>query len=198
MIRTREQRSIEFPVRDHAAHRNAAKADAVIAALTADEPCARCLAIRPVIGNRDLERRVGRFRPRIAEKHMVEIGRRQRRHAACKLEDLGMGELEGRREVEFASLGLDCLDDRLTAMPGIGAPQPRRRIQHRRTVRLVIIHVLRAREHARFTLELAVRRERQPEGVEIVRCRFGAHGSLRSGFSAIENPERPESKHSPA
>ena len=48
-------------VGDHAAHRDAAEVHAVIAALAADQAGAAGLAIGAVIGQRDLQRRVGGF-----------------------------------------------------------------------------------------------------------------------------------------
>src|SRR5262249_58125472 len=95
MVDAGEHRAEEFAVVDHAADGDAAEADAVIAALASDQPRARALAAYVVIGERDLERGVDRLRARIAEEHMIEIGRRQRGDPARELERLGMGELEG-------------------------------------------------------------------------------------------------------
>ena len=52
----------DFAVGDHAADRDAAEADAMIAAFAPDEPRARAFAIGAVIGDGDFERRVGGFR----------------------------------------------------------------------------------------------------------------------------------------
>ena len=101
---------------------DAAEADAVIAALAADQAHARGVAAHVVIGERDLERGIDRLRAGIAEEHVIEIAGRQRRDAAGEFESLGMAELEGRREVEFGRLVLDRLNDRVAVMPGIGAP----------------------------------------------------------------------------
>ena len=122
MIDAGEQRAELFAVGDHAADRRAAEADAVIAALAADEARARGVAADVMIGERDLERGIDRLRTGIAEEHVIEIAGRQRRDAAGEFESLGMAELEGRREVEFGRLFLDGLDDRVAVMPGIGAP----------------------------------------------------------------------------
>ena len=104
VVDTGEQRAEEFAVVDNAADRNAAEADAVIAALAADQARARAFAAHIVVGERDLERGVDRLRARIAEKHPVEIGRRQRRDPARQLERLGMRKVERRRVVEFRRL----------------------------------------------------------------------------------------------
>ena len=50
-----------FLLSGDAAHRHPAEVHAVVAALAADEPEASRLAARAVVGERDLERRVGRF-----------------------------------------------------------------------------------------------------------------------------------------
>jgi hypothetical protein len=58
-----QQRSEHLAVVDDAADRSAAEADAVIAALAADQTGACALALDLMIGQRDLERGVGGFRP---------------------------------------------------------------------------------------------------------------------------------------
>ena len=57
---------------DHAADRHAAEADAVIAALAADQAGARRLPGGAMIGQRDLQRGIDRFRTRIGEEDAVE------------------------------------------------------------------------------------------------------------------------------
>ena len=79
---------------DDAADRNAAEADAVIAALAADQAGALALAADVVVGERDLQRGVDRLRTRIAEEHVVEIARRERGDAARELEGLWMARTE--------------------------------------------------------------------------------------------------------
>src|SRR5262245_45154516 len=105
-----EQRAEEFAVVDDAADRDAAEADAVIAALASDQAGARAFAAHVVMGERDLERGVDRLRAGIAEEHVVEIAGRERGDAARQLERLGMGELEGWRVVELGRLGADRRD----------------------------------------------------------------------------------------
>src|SRR5580700_7988575 len=79
MIDAGQQRAEMLAVTDDAADRNAAEADAVIAALAADQPGARGLPAHIMISERDLERGVDRLGAGIAEEHAVEIVRRQRR-----------------------------------------------------------------------------------------------------------------------
>ena len=123
MIDAGEQRAEQLAVVDDAADRDAAEADAVIAALAADQPHARGLAAHVVKRQRDLERGVDRLRAGIAEEHMIEIAGRQRGDAARQLERLRVRELERRRVVELGRLALDRRHDRVAVMAGIGAPQ---------------------------------------------------------------------------
>src|SRR5205814_2950600 len=88
-----QERTEHLSMADDAADGGAAKADAVIAAFAADQADAAALAVDLVIGQRDLERGVCRFRAGIAEEHMVEACGRQFRDAA--------GELEGLRDAEL-------------------------------------------------------------------------------------------------
>jgi hypothetical protein len=163
-----QERAEELAIGDDAADRDAAEADAVIAALAADQARARALAAHMMIGERDLERGVDRLGAGIAEEHVVEVARRQRREAAGELEGLGMGELEGRRVVERGRLRGDRLDDRIAVVPRIGAPQARNAVEHRAALGRIVVHVLGARDEPRRGLEGAVGRERQPIGFEIV------------------------------
>ena len=168
MVDAGEKRSEEFPVIDDAADRNAAEADAVIAALTADQAGAVALAADIVVSERDLQCGVDRLRTRITEEHAVEIGRRQRGDPARQLEGLWMGEMKRGRVVEFGGLPLDRRDNRITVVAGIRAPQPRQSIEHGAPVRREVVHSLRRRDQTRCALESSVRRERQPKRVEIV------------------------------
>jgi len=163
-----EQRAEEFAVIDHAADRNAAEADAVVAALAPDQAGARGFAAHVVIGERDLERGVDRLRAGIAEEHVVEVAGRERGHPARELERLGMGELEGRRVVERGCFRLDRRHDRIAIVPGIGAPHAGGAVEHGAPVGGVVMHVLGARDEPRRGLERPVGRERKPIGFEVV------------------------------
>src|SRR5260370_4624277 len=79
-----------------AGDRRPGEADAMIAALTADQAGARSLALDLVKGQRDLERGIGGFRPGIAEKYVIQSGGRELGDAACELKGLGNTELERR------------------------------------------------------------------------------------------------------
>src|SRR3954452_6602635 len=117
MVDSGQQRAEQFPVVDDAADRNAAEADAVIAALATDQPGARALAAHVMIGEGDLERGVDRLRAGVAEEHVVEIARREGSDAARQFESFRMRELEGRRVIQFGRLLLDRGDDRVAVVP---------------------------------------------------------------------------------
>src|SRR4029079_6900669 len=78
VVDARQHRAERLAVVAKPADRHAAEADAVIAALAADEARALALALRHPVGERDLERGVGGFRSGVAEEHAVEVGGRQR------------------------------------------------------------------------------------------------------------------------
>ena len=99
-----DQRAEHLAVADDAADRDAAEADAVIAALAADQPHARGVAAHVVKGERDLERGVDRLRAGIAEEHVVEVAGGERGDAARQFERLRVRELEGRRVVHLGRL----------------------------------------------------------------------------------------------
>ncbi len=122
MVDAGEEGTEEFAVVDHAADRNAAEADAVIAALAADQALARAGPAHIVVGERDLERRVGGLGARIAEEGVVEIARGELGQARRQLKRRRMGELEGRREIELGRLALDRGDDRRAVVSGVAAP----------------------------------------------------------------------------
>src|ERR1700685_339239 len=97
MIDAGQERAEEFAGVDNAADRNAAEADAVIAALAADQAGPARLPAHGMTGERDFERSVARLRPGIAEEDPIEIGGRDRRDAARQLERFRMGEVKGSR-----------------------------------------------------------------------------------------------------
>ena len=102
-----QQRAEELAVLDDAADRDAAEADAVIAALAADQARPAALALHVPIGQRDLERRIDRLGARIAEEDVVEVAGRELGDARREGEAARMAELEGGRIIEFRRLGLD-------------------------------------------------------------------------------------------
>ena len=192
-----KERAEELAVVDDSPDRDAAEADAMIAALAPDEAGALALALHVPVGHGDLQRGVAGLGARIREEDMVEIGRRKLGDAARELEGVGMSELEGRREIERASLQGDRFGNLVAVMAGIAAPQARCRIEHGAVFRRIVIKVLGARDHARIALEIAVGGERHPERFEVVRsgsrqavigaggfCHGGLRTELKPGCSA--------------
>ena len=168
MIDAGQKRTEELAVVDHAADRNAAEADAVIAALAPDEALARAVAAHVVIGDRDLQRRVGRFRARVGEEDVIEVARREIGEARSELEGERMGELESGREIEFGRLPLDRGHDRRAIVARVAAPERRGPVKDLAALWREVMHVLGAGDEARALLEGAVRGERHPECREIV------------------------------
>ena len=123
VVDARQHGAEPFAIVDHAAHGDAAEADAVIAALTADEARARAFAAGAMIGERDLERAVDRLRAGVAVESVVEVARQQGGMARRQLEGLGMAHLERRRVVHLVELLGDRRLDLLAAVAGIDAPQ---------------------------------------------------------------------------
>ena len=185
MIDAGQERAEHLSVADDAADGGAAKTDAVIAALTADQADAAALAVDLVIGQRDLERGVGRFRAGIAEEHMVEACGRQFRDAAGEFEGLRDAELERRRIVQRLGLLGDRRRNLGAAMAGIGAPHARGAVDDLAAVDREVVHVLGAGEQPRVLLERAVRGKRHPVRGEIVRNRDGG------GMGALVQHGRP-------
>ena len=178
MVDAGEQRAELLAVVDDAADRDAAKADAMIAALATDQPHTRRIALHVVIGERDLERGVDGFRAGIAEENVVEIAGRQRGDAARQFERLGMGKLKSRRVIECCRFLLDRRNNRFAVMAGIRAPEPGRAVEELAPVAGDVMHVLGADDDPRPLLEGAVGRERHPIGFEVVGDRRCCQGHL--------------------
>src|SRR6202165_2912453 len=85
VIDARQKGAEHLAVADDTAHRSTAEADAVIAALAADQPGAGALALDLMIGQRDLERGVGGLRSGIAEENVIAPGGREIGYSARRL-----------------------------------------------------------------------------------------------------------------
>ena len=169
VVHAGQQRPEHLAVGDDAANRNAAEVYTVIAAFPADEAETAAVTLGPVIGNGDLERGVDAFRSRIGVEDVVHAFRRDIDQPVCQFEGLGVTHLEGRSVVEFGCLFLDGLSDQRAAVARVDAPESGRAIKHLAAFCRLEMHVLCRDEHARVLLELAVCRERHPEGTQIVR-----------------------------
>ena len=120
-----QQRAELLAVGADAAHRDAAEADAVIAALAPDQPHALRLAAGALVGERDLQRGVRALGAGVGEEDAVQPGRRVLGDLRRGLEGDRVAELEGRREIHHRRLALDRLGDLAPAVAGIDAPEPR-------------------------------------------------------------------------
>ena len=169
VVDARQQRE-DAAVVDDAAHRDAAEADAVIAALAPDQLGARALADGALVGERDLQGGVDGFGAGAGEEHPVEAGLRAARRdggeALGEVEGRRMAHLERGREVEGGELALDRRGDALAPMPGIHAPEAGGAVEDAAPVRGRVVHALGRGEQAGRRLELPVGRERHPVGVE--------------------------------
>jgi hypothetical protein len=98
----------------------------MIAALAPDQACARSLADRPLIGDRDLERRVHRLRARTREEDAVQrcggSARSHPREALGKVERDRVAHLKAGRIIHRVELSRDSVGDFAAAMAGIDAP----------------------------------------------------------------------------
>src|SRR5258707_15180403 len=94
MIDARKMRCERPAVVHHAADRHATEADAVVAALAADQPGAGRLTGRAMIGHRDLERGVDRLRTGIGEEDAVQSPLRNCRQLLGESEREGMTNLK--------------------------------------------------------------------------------------------------------
>jgi len=153
----------------------------MITALAADQAETGAFTLHALVGERDLEGGIDRFRAGIGVEDMVHAFRRDVDQAVGQLEGLGVAELEGRCVVEFAGLLADGLGDLRAAVAGVDAPEAGGAVEHLAAVMGRVVHILGADEEARFLLELAVCRERHPEGTQIV----------RRGIQAVGHPISP-------
>ena len=160
-------------VADDAADGNAAETGAVIAPLSPDQAGPGPLPPRPVIGERDLERRIHRFRSGVGEEDMIEAGGEHARHPRRQLKHLRMAHLEGGRVIQLPDLFRDRRNDARIGMTGVAAPETGRPVEDRLPLRIRIIHALGADQHPGVRLELAVCRKRHPVGIEVIGRRCG-------------------------
>jgi hypothetical protein len=186
-----EQRAEIALVPGDAAHRQPAEADAMVGFRAADELHAPRIAARPVVGPRDLQRGVHRFRPRVREE-----GARHARHgvqqAPCEGEGAGMRHPERRDEVELPRRRPDRGHDARMRVAGIHAPEPRHHVEHAAPIRRDVVHALRALEQQRRVLEAPHRGEGQPEALlRRVAHRGHAAGLRRSSASCARSQSEP-------
>jgi hypothetical protein len=163
------RRGKHLAVGDHPADRDAAEADAVIAALAADEAGARGLALHAVVSERDLQRGVDRLGARVDEEHVIEPVRRHRGDAVGEPERARVTHLERRAVVDGLELALECRADARMRVTEAHAPKPVQTIEQSVALDRPVVRALRTCEQAMcgMPLEVAVVREGHPVRIEV-------------------------------
>lgn len=168
---------------DEAADGDAAKTDAVITALTADQAAAGALANGALIGDGDLKGRIDRFRAGAGVENAIKLCTFRAggdfRQPLGEFEGDGMAHLKGGRVIHGRKLVLDGGGDLLAAVAEIDAPQASRAIENLTAVIAGVIHALGARQQAGIGLELPVGGKWHPVAVE--RGGIGSAGVVHHG-----------------
>ena len=162
-----KQRPVGRAVGAHAAHGDPAEAHPVVGALAADQAGAGALTAPPVEGERDLQRGVHRLGPGVDEERVSEVARQDRLQLAGQLERRRMAHLEGGRVVELRDLALHGLHDLRPAVAGVHAPHAGDPVDEPAAVAGAVVDALGGLHQPRGTLELPVRRERHPVGLQV-------------------------------
>ena len=137
----------------------------MIAPFATDQTGAPALAARRVVGQRDLQRAIHRFRAGIGEEDAVHALRKLRGDPVGELESLGVPELKAGRIVQLVKLRTDRFANFWMVMSRVDAPQPRGRVEDRPAVFTRIVHPIGGLDHPRAFLERAVGGERHPKSV---------------------------------
>ena len=168
MIDTCQGRAKMLAIARNAANRDTAEADPVITAFASDKTCPQTVAAHPMVSQRNFQCGIDRFGAVITKKDPIQaFGCNGCQRARC-FERLGMPHLEHRRKIHGCGLAPDCFDDFRMAVSGIDAPETGGTVENFPTVVRCVIHAGSRYQHARFRLELPIRREWHPEmfGVE--------------------------------
>jgi hypothetical protein len=163
VVDARQQRAEGLAVVADAAHRQAAEADPVVAALAPDQAGASALAARLVVGQRDLQRGIDGFRAGVGIEHLAELVVRVVHQPLGQLEGGRMAHLEGGRVVELAGHFADRGGDLRLAVAARHAPQAGGAVEHLLAVDVAVIHALGRSQQARLGLEITVVGEWHPE-----------------------------------
>ena len=145
-----------FAVCANAPHRDAAKADAVVALFTANQPCFAGLALGAPVGTGHLERSVGGLRARAGEERVIQALGRQFFEFVGQFKGQRVAKLEAGRVIQGVELTRHCLGDLAAAMAQATGPQAREAVKNLPPVRVSVVTAFGPNNHARVGLEVAV------------------------------------------
>ena len=189
VVHARQQRGAEgLAVAADAAHRHAAEAHAVIAALAADQAGAGSVAFGAVIGQGDLQRRIHRLRAGAGVEHVGEAVAGVGLEALGQFEGARVAELEGGRVVQRGHGLLHGRHDLGMGVAQRHAPQARSAVQDAVAGIVAVVHAFGGHQHARRGLEVAVGSEGHPVGRQAGRMRLvlAGHGGHREKGKFLE------------
>ena len=172
VVNTGQSIAIPFAVVREATNRYPAESNPVIAFFPPDQAGALTFAAGAVVGQSDFQGGIHRFRAGVGKKHMVQGVGGDGGKALSQNEGQRVAHLEGRCEIQRRNLLLHGINDALTAMAGVTAPETAGSIQNLPTVGALVIHAFGAGQKPGLMFELTVGREGHPERVHLL-------GSLR-------------------
>ena len=171
-----ELRAEPLAVVDHAADGDAAEADAMVAALAADQARTRALAADAVVGQRDLERSVHSLAAGVDEERMRHAGGGQLDERVGEVEAERVAHLEGGRELHLLDLLRHGGGDLAARVASVDTPEPGHAVEHLAALRRPVVHAAALGQQARLVLELPVGGERHPEGLHLRAGEGGQRG----------------------
>jgi len=122
VIHSIQQTAEELADISNAADRNATKINAVIAALSTNQPLTSPFSPDSMVGDRNLQRRLHRFRAKIGEESVVYVTLQHYRQSIRKFKHTRMTHLESRRIIErqmlIAAFGYKLSQERISAVGG--------------------------------------------------------------------------------
>jgi hypothetical protein len=130
-------------VLDQTAQRCAADVDTVVGSFARNKAHALSLAARPMVGERDFDRRIDRLGSGIAEKDVIEITRCQRRDAPRQLEPERVRRLKRRTIIEFSQLFAYRFGDLRSPMSCSATKKSGRAVKDLLTLTAAEVHALR-------------------------------------------------------
>ncbi len=163
VVHARQHHAIRLAVAGDTTDRDAAEADAVIAAFAADQPGAARFTARLVIGQRDLQRGIHRFGTGVGVEHMAVAMVGVLHQFFGQIKCGRVAHLEGRCEVQLADHLAHGGDDLRLRVAAGHAPQAGGAVQDAVAVNVLVVHALRRHQQPRMGLEVAVVGKWHPE-----------------------------------